>query len=244
MEDKDSFNKLSIHKAFVQARLDKGYRYLDLTGLVLNRIGHLYEEMNVDPNGCNLRGRKDSRHPYAIRFSPEAIWLQYVPLDTLQYVVDTADEWISSIAKDLEIKNFQTLGMRSHYFVKSDNIVKSSTLLARKVSREILQAAIDDVEEERDVGFGYMVRVPIKKYIAVIRTQTVRILREAKTPDDYVSDGLLFDIDIYWRRKDNLIPKAETKGFLKSAAEYTNEYLEKIGFYLMEGVNDTNSAVK
>jgi len=236
MVEKKDLNTWNLHQVFVQSGLVKGYRYLDLSGVVLNRIGDLYEEIGIDPAGGVLKKRKNIRDPYAIRFSTEAIWLQYAPIESLEYVVDTAHEWINSIAKDIEVRNFRTLGVRSHYFVASTNIIKSSTLLARKISGDILQDTITDVSEPRDVGLNYMVRVPVKNFIAVVRAQTIRVVREAIEPVDYPSDGLLFDVDIYWRKEGpNLIPRAETKGFVRSAADLTYDLLEKIGYKLLEG---------
>ena len=53
--------KWTLHEAFVQAKLFNGFRYLDLSGVVLNRIGKFYEEKNIDPAGCLLRRRTDVR---------------------------------------------------------------------------------------------------------------------------------------------------------------------------------------
>jgi len=232
------FEKLSLHQAFVQARLAKGYRFLDLSGIVLNRLGELYEEINISPAGGVLSKRRNSKDPYAVRFSTEVIWLRYVPLESLEYVVDTASDWINSIARDIEVKNFKTLGLRSQYFVKSTHIIKSATLLAKRISGEALQSIITDVGESRDVGIEYVVRVPINKFIAVVRANAIRILRVAEESIDYPSDGLCFDVDIYWQRKEpNLIPRAETKDFLRSGADHTYELLEKIGYKLMEDIN-------
>jgi hypothetical protein len=237
-KSKSDFEKLSLHQAFVQARLVKGYRFLDLSGVVLNRIGELYEEMNISPGGGILSKRRNPKDPYAIRFSADVIWLHYAPVGSLEYLVDTASEWVNSIARDIEVKDFQSLGLRSQYFVRSRDIIKSSTLLGKRISGEMLQGVIADVSEARDVGVEYVVRVPIKKFIGVVRANTIRILREAGEPVEYPSDGLCFDVDIYWRRKEpNLIPRAETKGFIRAAADHTYELLEKVGYKLMEGVD-------
>ncbi len=232
--EENEFNKLGLHQTFVQARLHKGYRYLDLSGVVLNRIGGLYEEVNIAPAGGILRKRKNVRDPYAIRFSAETIWLHYAPVESLGYIVDTANEWIQSIAKDIEVRNFGSLGIRSQFFVKSNDIIKSSTWLAKRISGEFLQEIIEDVSEERDTGISYMVRVPIKKFVAVIRMNIIRVVREAVEPIDYPSDGMIFDVDIYWRRGgNNTIPRAETKGFIRAASDQTYVLLDNIGYKLM-----------
>jgi len=230
------FKHLELHQAFIQARLVHGYRFLDLSGAVLNRIGDFYEEKGIDPGGGLLRGRRDIRDPYSIRFSPENIWLQYAPVESLEYVIDTAPEWITSIARDIEVKSFRTLGFRTLYFITSENIIKSSARLARKFSGDILREVITEVGKERDVGFSYMVRIPVKQYIAVIRINSVRIVRPAIETIDYPSHGSIFDVDIYWRREgSDSIPRAETKGFLKSASDIIYDLLNKMGCKHMEG---------
>ncbi len=229
------FKKLELHRAFVQARLVQGYRYLDLSGVVLNRLGDFYEEISIDPSGGLLHKRKDIRDPYSIRFSPENIWLQYAPVESLEYVVDTAPEWINSIARDIEVKNFRILGFRAQYFIISKNIIKTSARLARKFSGDILREVITEVGEERDTGFSYMVRIPVKNYITVIRIESLRITRPAVETTDYPGHGSIFDVDVYWRREgSNPIPRAETKGFLKSSSDVIYNFLDHIGYKHME----------
>ncbi|GEM_PF-6813724 len=230
--------KWTLHQAFTQAKTVKGYRYLDSAGLTLNRIGQFYKQHNIDPGGCLLSQRREDADPYEIRFSADTIWLRYALIDSLTHVVDTAPEWITGIAKDIEVKNFRTLGLRSQFFVETENIVKSSTSLAKIISGVLLQDIIAEVEKKEDVGIEYAVRFPIKKYIGVLRMNNIRLLREPKDPVDYPSDGLLFDVDVYWRREEpNTISRNETAGFLKSAADIEYEMLGKIGARLLEEID-------
>lgn len=235
MTEKNEIGKSGLHQVFVQANTIAGYRYLDLTGVVLNRIGDLYSEHSIDPAGALLKSPKDTNDPYAIRFSPGRIWLHYAPVDSLKYVIDTAPEWITSIARDLEVKRFSRLGLRSEFFKAYKDIVKASTELSKKVSGELLQDMIAEIDDPIDAAFEYVVRIPLKQYIAGIRITFVRIAREPTNPAEFPSDGLIFDLDIYRRRSPDGLPRAETEGFLKTATDYTYDLLERIGYKLLEG---------
>lgn len=235
MTDKNEIDKLELHQVFVQANTIAGYRYLDLTGVVLNRIGDLYSEHSIDPAGCLLKSPKDMKDPYAIRFSPDKIWVHYAPIESLKYVIDTAPEWITSIAKKLEVKKFSRLALRTQFFLQSKDIVKESTELSKQLSGKLLQDTIKEVDDPLEVAFEYRVRIPLKQYIASIRIAIVKIIREPTNPTEFPSDGIIFDLDIYRKGKSpNGLPQAETVGFLKTAMDYTYELLEKIGYKLLK----------
>lgn len=238
MTDKSSNNKLQLHAVFVQANPIAGYRYLDLSGIVLNRIADLYSGYTIDTEGCILIKPKDLKDPYSIRFSAQRIWLHYALIESLKYVEDTASQWIESISKDIEVTRFSRLGVRSEFFTPCTDIVKSTTILSRKVSSSVFQSMIAEVEDPADAAIEFTIRIPIKQFIASIRVTTVRIIRkptESTKSIDYPSDGLIFDVDIYRRRKPpEGLSKAEIKGFIKSASDHTSELLEKVGYSLLE----------
>lgn len=238
MVDEVAPSKWQLHTVFVQANSVQGYRYFDLTGVVLNRIASRYENTTIEPVSCLLRGPKDPKDPYAIHFSVDRIWLQYAPVESLTYVVDTAPEWIRAIAQDLEVTKFSRLGLRPIFFVPSTNIINASSLLARNVSDDLLRRTIEEVDDREDADFEYRVRVRAGQSIATIRIGTVIIRREPQSPQDYASDGLLFDTDIYERVKaPDSIPRAQTKRFLVHASQLARDLLEEIGYNLLRSVH-------
>lgn len=243
MNKESNSDKAQLHQVFVQANLIKGYRYLDLSGVVLNRIADLYKEFSIDPNGALLKTPKDVKDPHALRFSVDRIWVQYAPIKSLKYVIDTAPEWIEGISKDIGVSRFNRLGLRAQYFMPCKNIIKSSTILSKKISGDIFQDMLADVDDKEDADLNYRVRIPIKDFIALIRVSIVRIERDAREPGDFPSDGFIYDMDIYRRRTSpDWLPRAETRGFLKSAADIVYDLLEK-GYSLMEVCNGTNSSI-
>lgn len=242
MANESNLDKTQLHAVFVQANTIKGHRYLDLSGVVVNRIGGLYDEITIDPGGCLMRKPKDAKDPYAIRFSTDRIWLHYVQLNSLAFVVDTAPEWIGGIAKDIEVTRFSRLGLRCEYFAPCADIISASIVLSRKVTGAMLQDMIAPVNDAEDVFFEYTARVPVKNFIAGIRTATVRTLRPPREPTDYPGNGLLFDVDMYRRGKlPDGFSHAETRGFVKLATENIHILLERIGYRLLEVSNGTDS---
>jgi hypothetical protein len=232
-------NKTQLHSVFIQANTLSGYRYLDLSGVVLNRIAELYNEFSVDPSGCLLKKPKNPKNPYSIRFSPDRMWLCYAPVESLTYVLDTASEWIESIAKDIEVSRFSRFGLRSLYFTPRENMCKSAALLSKKLSSDVFRKLVVELEDPSDVLIDYSIRIPLKQYIAGIHVTAVKVLRPPIEPTEFLSDGLLFDLDIY--RKRNLpdaLPRAETRSLLKSTTTFTYELLESIGYNLMEDTLD------
>lgn len=239
MVDENSSHKWNLHQVFVQANLIKGYRYLDLSGIVLNRISNLYKEFGIDPGGCLLQHPKDAKDPYAIRFSPDRIWLRYVPIESLAYVIDTAPEWINSIAKDIEVSKFSRLGLRSEFFLPCTNIAKASTFLTKRASSEIIGSKVAQIEDRQDVDTECHFRVRVANFIAAIRLRIVKIIREPTAPIDYDSDGLIFDVDIYLRKNPpEGIPRAHTRRFLTSATELVYDLLKDVAYNLVEGLYD------
>lgn len=235
MVDTDEKPKFGLHAVFVQANTIAGYRYLDLSGIVLNRIGDHYEEFTIDPGGCVLRKAKNPRDPYAIRFAVDKIWLQYSPIESLTHVVDTAHEWIEAIAKDIEVTRFNRLAVRSQFFAPCKDVIRASAELSKRVSSNVFQEMIAEVEDPDDVGAQYMIRVPIKQFVAIIQATVVKKPKDYHEPTDFRSDGLVFDIDIYRRRKlPEGLPRSETRSFLQSASDQTSELLERVGRTLLE----------
>ena len=235
MTNKNDKTKFQLHAVFVQANTISGYRYLDLSGIVLNRIANLYSEFAIDPAGCVLRNPKNQKDPFSVRFSTDRIWLHYTSVDSLTYVVDTAPEWVEGISKDIEVARFSRLGLRSEFFSPCTDIVKATTELSRKVSGAIFQNMIGEFDDPADAAVEFVIRVPLKQFVANIRATIIKITRESKEPTDYKSDGILFDVDIYRRGKlAEGFSKAETKGFLKSATDHTYDVLERIGYSLLE----------
>ncbi len=97
----------SVHDVFVQANVVHGYRYLDLSGVVLNVLSDRYKVVNlITPSGTVLSDPVDTKDPYEMQFGSPRIWLHYVGIDAVQKVEGTAPEMMKSIAEKLEMKEF------------------------------------------------------------------------------------------------------------------------------------------
>jgi hypothetical protein len=242
MKIEKNSSKWLLHGAFVQGNPVKGYEYLDRSGAVLNKIGDMYNQRIIDPGGCLLSDRKDIKDPYSIRFSPNRIWLHYVSTDSLKYVIDTAPQWIQSIARDINVTHFSRLGLRVEYFAPSSDIISTSLYISKKISGDIFHSLINKVDSRDDVDIEYRLRVPLHPFMASVRIGIIKTSGEPRTPVEYSSDGLIFDVDVYRRsKKPEGLPRAETKSFLSQAVDKIYYLLEEIGYSVLEVSDGTKS---
>lgn len=226
-----------LHTAYVQANTIKGYRYLDLSGVVLNRIGEHYNEVGIDLSGGTLSKPKDDLLPRAIRFSSGHIWLHYSEPESLAQVVDSAPEWIRGIAENLEVTKFSRLGLRIVYFLPSKDWHEDTQGLAQIVSPDFLGSKIGPVDDVEDVSFGYGVRIQSGDLIVHLQLGAVRPAGDVGS-SVYSAPGLIFDIDLYERgKKGEGLPRRRTNGFIDLASSQASDYLEEIGTTILEGLD-------
>ncbi len=228
----------TLHNVFVQANTIRGYRYLDLSGVVLNRIAKNYVRYAIEPSGCVLIEPNDSHVPYSVRFSSERIWLQYRDIESLNHVVDTAPEWIRSIAQDVQVNRFSRLGFRSVYFIPSNDWVNDTSALAQLMTGEILRDKITQTVDAETLRFEYGLRIPSGNLYIHIRINAVGPIGDEGGETGYPSAGIVFDLDIFMRdSKGPGIPRRETNKFVVAAKDKIQEYLEDIGSKILGVLN-------
>jgi hypothetical protein len=226
-----------LHVAYVQGNTIAGYRYMDLSGVVLNRIAEQFKRFSVGPSGTSLIDPKGPNTPYEVRFSFNRIWLQFSPVVELSQVQDTAPEWVRSIAKDIEVSRFSRLALRSVFFARLTNLSKAASRLHQAIPLITLGKSIEALQDEADNEFNHVVSVPLGRYIARIMISTIRVTGEAEKPSDYPSQGIGFDVDFYWRRPSpEGIPQAETPSFLHDAVKHTQDLLKEVAYPLLSEV--------
>ncbi len=133
----DSLPIWSVHDVFVQANVVHGYRYLDLSGVVLNILSDRYKQVNlISPAGTSLSDPVDMKDPYEIRFSSARIWLHYVGIDAVQKIEGTAREMMKSIAEKFEMNEFNRYGVRVSYFIATKDVLKAADMVTQKLVSE------------------------------------------------------------------------------------------------------------
>jgi hypothetical protein len=230
----DAISMPKLQDTFVQVDNIKGFRYLDLTGQVLNRISHNYRQYGVDPIlGCILTIPTSPDFPTQIRFSSGQIWLHYQGENSAARAVDTAYEWIQGIAQDIEVSSFKRFGMRCLYFVELEQFVRDSGLLLDSLSSDIIRSQIK-VHEKEDIDIGLHFRTPIEGMVARISVDTIRLTRvQASEQSQDERDGFMFDVDVYRSGQFAGIPRGEVKELMKNAKKYIEHFLVESAYRLV-----------
>ncbi len=227
------------HNAFVQANLVAGYRYLDLSGVVLNRIADQFGDVAVDPSGAYLHSRLDEGPPFALRFSSERIWLQLAGVDSLSAVVNTAPEWIRGISRDIDVNYYSRLGFRVVHFIPfEDGIKQAADSLARFVTSEDLTEYAGRDVSENETGFTHTFRMGIRRMTAQVTLNTIIITRPPRTPAEYPSNGVFLDIDVWERPATRKrLGRGSVSAFLRDGRTNIEELVRVIGDPVIGALN-------
>ena len=227
-----------LKTAFAQGNFYKGYRYLDLAGVVLNRVGEEFRDRVVGADGTTLLTRLDSQPPRAVRFSTESVWLHFLPIDSLATIRTTASQWIQSIAKDLEVTEFTRVGVRAQFFLPREDIVSAANVLRRMIPFSLKDSGEMKVPDRPDdAEFLCSTRFSVGRDVVRVAIQTIHITRPAENPGDYPGDGLLLDIDAYRRTPDTpRLRRGDVTGVIGTEVGRILAALQDVGQPLLEGV--------
>ena len=227
-----------LHAAYVQANMLQGFRYLDLSGVVLNKVADRYRVHTVDPGGTVLRDPVTEDAPYQVRFGADRIWLHYAPLESLAPVLDTAAGWIQSISTDIEVTRFSRLGLRIDYFHPVTDLVATTKALNDLMPVRLLEGFVSPVKHDDDAEFSFSTRFPVEKLIVKILINSVHIMAPWSKPGDYESNGVSFALDVYEQPHDgNSIRRNGVPDFLERARAQIEGLVESIGVPILQELN-------
>jgi len=165
-----------IRNAYVQANTVAGWRYLDLSGVVINRLGPTYSQVTINTAGGTLSEPLVDNVPSSVQFTPHRILLRYEPIESLQLVADTASDTIRSIAADLEVRKFARVGLRVQYFVPCRDLVLATRMLLRNIAKPLL-ADQDTPDARESTNLELAFPVALDRSDAMVRVRVVRIER-------------------------------------------------------------------
>lgn len=220
-----------LRSGVVQANTIKGWRYLDLTGLAVNKLSDTYADIQVNENGTLLTRPSDIEAPTDIQFTQDRIVLRYIPLESLQRVKDTSTNFIRSIAESLEVTRFNRLGFRAEYFIQVDNLEAVSRIFLDNVRPSGI-ASQQHVENEPAI---FQLQFPIQsgEFAVILRIKSVQMNRPQQRPQDYAGDGISFDADVYQRGE---FSRSQISRFVTAAGNRLDGLVGEIAIPLLEGV--------
>ncbi len=126
-------------RAFCQADVVKGFRYLDLAGQIVNSYIEELPEYRVDASGLAMRSTAPVRGGIAeLQLSPHRIWLRFDRPPTLTFVADQAAKRFLSISETLEVSKYARIGFRVQIlWPVAESAAATMTLARRSLSWEM-----------------------------------------------------------------------------------------------------------
>lgn len=225
----------SVHDVFVQTNAVHGYRYLDLSGVVLNILTDRYRNVNlIAPTGTSLSHPSNPKDPFEVQFGPSRIWLHYVEVDALQKVEVIAPEMMKSIAEKLEMKEFDRFGVRVVYYV----VVKDVQKAADMVTQKLMAKPISEFVATRRLDTRTSLEIPLvyNDLDVIFRFRWIVIPRLHVNPQDNDGNNLILDIDVGQRKEDASFRGKDFKQLMSKAIETQAEILVKYGQPLLKGI--------
>jgi hypothetical protein len=232
MTEPSGISTWRLRSAVVQANTIAGWRYLDLSGMVINRLSNTYEQVQVTTDGTILTESKIPEAPNNVQFTPQRIVLRYIPLESLQRVKDTAYDLVRSIAEDIDVARFNRLGFRCQYFIPTNNFEQVSRSYLTKLRSSIL-AALPHPEDESSV-FEFRFPFQSEDFKVILRLSAVQRGRPHQQAEEYPSDGIVFDADVYQRGE---FRRTDASRFVSNASDRAESLVSEIGIPLLEGVS-------
>lgn len=226
----------SVHDVFVQANVIHGFRYLDLSGVVINILSDRYKSINViTPEGTSMSQPGDNKDPFELQFGATRIWLHYVEIDAIQKIEGTAPEMIKSIAEKLEMKEFTRFGVRVSYFIATKDVLEAGNAITKKlVSASIAELAIN---QNLEIATNLEIPLLFKDMEVIFRFRWVVVKNPAVGPVGYSGNGLILDIDLGQRGGAGNFRKSDLAKLMHRAVESHTELLVKYGQPLLQGVS-------
>ena len=233
MESGEGLRTWSLRSGVVQANTIAGWRYLDLTGVIVNRLKDTFESIAVGEvnNGTVLSSPTTPEAPSSIQFSPHRIVLRYIPLDSMALVRDTAYDLMRSVAEDMEVSHFGRLGFRAQYFLETEDLRGVSHSFINNLASPAL-SQLPGYEDEH-LTFGINLPFHSERFDVILRIDSVRVEKPPITPQDYPADGISFDVDVFQRQE---VPRGNASRFINEATRRAEGLLGEIGIPLLEGV--------
>lgn len=195
----NKINKLYLAESFLQLNFNKGYKYVDKAGEIVNHFCDDQVEPKfemglgglalVPPNGV-ARLIKTSSHHY---------WSHYVSPDSLDIAITDFTKNVSKVLDILEVEKVSRAGWRS-YFIYDCKDEDDRNERLKKFS-------VDESMDFEEIFFS----TKVKEVDLNIRIR--KVVRDSEKEGKISVPGILFDIDMY--KKDDEKRFSNWKNILK-----------------------------
>lgn len=136
------------NRAFFQANLIKGGRYLDVAGAIINDYRDAYDKFTVGLNELQFVKPKNNNMPDSIAVNIDRIWIANYGPGSIKKVKETAEAITRDISRHLGVDSYSRLGFRVHYFKR----VKDVRSYSRRVYSATASSQLQTVHMDRQLG--------------------------------------------------------------------------------------------
>ncbi len=181
------------NKAFFQASTVRGARYIDDAGKIINDYRDDYYDINVGVEGLRLAKPKKDDMPDEIAIDMDRIWIACYGEGCIKKVKGNAEEITKLVSRHIGVDSYHRLGFRVHYFKSTANAKRCVQQIYSRSAAAELQTIIS---AKKVLGMISRTRFLDGSFSIWLGVQPIAIVRPPEKKSDYVSDGLIIDVDV------------------------------------------------
>lgn len=216
---------------FTQANTIRGWRYLDRTGVLLNRYEAEFREKQVGPDGTTLTNPAAQVRQMVVSW--ERVWVHVEEPDTLTFAADQSWKLIQEACKTFEVTSLSRVGIRMQHAVPAKDL---ATLIGQVSERTFTPGVAELVrtgggtpdEAPADPHrSAFTLSLPLRSGKLRFRLQLLPVVFSRETPKtrDLPADGLVLDVDAYQEGELSLV---QGRGVLREIERWTSRELPEV----------------
>jgi len=107
--------------------------------------------------------------------------------------------------------------------------------VSRSFINKLTSPTLSELPQYEDELSTFAINLPFRSdgFHVILRVNSVRVDKPPSTPQDYPTNGIAFDVDVYQRQE---VPRGNASGFINQATRRAEGLLGEIAIPLLEGV--------
>ncbi len=207
------FDDLTLEAAYYQVDTIRGFRYLDMAGVVMNRWDDEFPKKSVSTNGLDLSG--GSGPIVRATVSNTKIWTHVRRPSSPGNALEIASDFCDAVGSILGVTRYKRAGLRLQYAKD----IEHREVAVRRASESLLSPQFNAVADDRSVVDGVRVQKDlvmgtVRMHLIVgieQRSDAAKDISEDKQDegDEERKSTLVVDADIYIQ-EDSDVPRARS----------------------------------
>ncbi len=234
MDDVDSVKLWGQNRAFFQASLIKGGRYLDDAGKILNDYLADYDDGTVGLEGLRLAEPKKDGIPDEIRVDTNRIWIACYGEDCIRRMIENAATITGGISQHIGVDSYGRLGLRVYHFKLIDNLPAYCQKLHLRTTTSEVQTLIGSSDNLKSMTLR--TRFLRKPFTILLGIEPIVVVRVPKRISDWPGDGMVIDIDVVENNESSTrkLSRSLLTTFLKESSDYAVDKANETVLFLRE----------